>query len=113
MLEVSAKLSDARLSPQKARLVADLIRGLPVARALNILSFSPKKAAQILKKLLVSAIANAEHNNALDVDRLSVTRIFVNEAPRLKRATQRAKGRGNRIVKRNASHKCKCTTARI
>ena len=64
MLEVSAKLSDARLSPQKARLVADLVRGLPVGRALNILSFSPKKAAQILKKLLVSAIANAEHNKA-------------------------------------------------
>jgi large subunit ribosomal protein L22 len=101
MLEVSAKLSDARLSPQKARLVADLIRGLPVGRALNILSFSPKKAAQILKKLLVSAIANAEHNKALDVDGLSITRIFVNEAPRLKRSTQRAKGRGNRIVKRN------------
>lgn len=101
MREVSAKLSDARLSPQKARLVVDLVRGLPVARALNILSFSPKKAAQIVKKLLVSAIANAEHNQGLDVDRLSIARIFVNEAPRLKRATQRAKGRGNRIVKRN------------
>ena len=100
MVEVSAKLSDARLSPQKARLVADLVRGLPVGRALNILSFSPKKAAQILKKLLVSAIANAEHNKALDVDGLSIARIFVNEAPRLKRSTQRAKGRGNRIVKR-------------
>jgi large subunit ribosomal protein L22 len=101
MLEVSAKLSDARLSPQKARLVADLVRGLPVDRALNVLSFSPKKAAQILKKLLVSAIANAEHNQGLDVDRLSIARIFVNEAPRLKRSTERAKGRANRIVKRN------------
>lgn len=101
MLEVSAKLSNARLSPQKARLVADLVRGLPVASALNILSFSPKKAAQILKKLLVSAIANAEHNKALDVDALSITRIFVNEAPTFKRSMPRAKGRGNRIVKRN------------
>ncbi len=101
MLEVSAKLSNARLSPQKARLVADLVRGLPVSRALNILSFSPKKAAQILKKLLISAVANAEHNKALDVDALSVTRIFVNEAPNFKRSMPRAKGRGNRIVKRN------------
>ncbi len=101
MLEVSAKLSNARLSPQKARLVADLVRGLPVANALNILNFSPKKAAQILRKLLVSAIANAEHNNALDVDALSIKRVFVNEAPTFKRSMPRAKGRGNRIVKRN------------
>lgn len=101
MLEVSAKLSDARLSPQKARLVVDQIRGLPVDKALNILNFSPKKGAKVLKKLLVSAIANAEHNKGLDVDTLSVVRIFVNEAPRLKRSSPRAKGRANRIVKRN------------
>lgn len=96
-----AKLSDARLSPQKARLVADQVRGLSVERALNLLSFSPKKAAQIIKKLLHSAIANAEHNQGLDVDSLSVKRIFVDEAPRLKRFSPRAKGRANRIVKRS------------
>ncbi len=98
---VQAKLSDARLSPQKARLVADQVRGLAVDKALNLLTFSPKKAAVIVKKLLVSAIANAEHNQGLDVDRLSIVRIFVDEAARLKRSTARAKGRGNRIVKRN------------
>ncbi len=98
---VSATLSDARISPQKARLVVDQIRGLPVGKALNLLTFSPKKAAEILKKLLASAIANAEHNRGFDVDTLSVVRIFVNEAPRLKRSMPRAKGRGNRIVKRS------------
>jgi large subunit ribosomal protein L22 len=98
---VQAKLSDARLSPQKARLVADQVRGLAVDKALNLLNFSPKKAAVILKKLLISAIANAEHNQGLDVDRLSIVRIFVDEAARLKRSSARAKGRGNRIVKRN------------
>lgn len=101
MVEVSAKLSDSRISPQKARLVVDQIRGLAVDKALNILSFSPKKAAAILKKLLMSAIANAEHNRGLDVDRLKIVRAFVNEAPRLKRISARAKGRANRIVKRS------------
>lgn len=96
-----AKLSDARLSPQKARLVADQIRGMLVAKALNLLAFSPKKAARIIKKLLESAIANAEHNDGLDVDSLSVSRIMVDEAPNLKRFSARAKGRANRIVKRN------------
>src|SRR5579872_6687800 len=99
MQEAIAKLSDARLSPQKARLVADQVRGLSVDKAFNILNFSPKKAALILKKLLKSAVANAEHNKGLDVDSLSVRRIFVDEAPRLKRSMERAKGRGNRIVK--------------
>ncbi len=97
----TAKLNHARLSAQKARLVADQVRGLPVDKALNILSFSPKKAAQILMKVLKSAIANAEHNKGLDVDTLSVHRIFVNEATGLKRSFPRAKGRGNRITKRN------------
>ena len=101
MQEVSAKLSDSRLSPQKARLVANQVRGLSVERAMNLLTFSPKKAAVVIKKLLSSAIANAEHNQGLDVDSLSVHRIFVDEAPRLKRFAARAKGRGNRIVKRN------------
>jgi len=101
MQSTRAKLSDARLSPQKARLVADQIRGLPISNALNILAFSPKKAARVVKKLLESAIANAEHNDGLDVDELSVSSIMVDEAPRLKRFSARAKGRGNRIVKRN------------
>ena len=96
-----AKLSNARLSAQKARLVADQVRGLPVAKALNILNFSPKKAAQILIKVLKSAIANAEHNKGIDIDTLSVARIFVDEATGLKRSSARAKGRGNRITKRN------------
>jgi len=99
--EVRAKLSDARLSPQKARLVADQVRGLQVEKALNILNFSPKKAAVILKKLLMSAVANAEHNQGLDIDSLTIARIFVDEAPRFKRFMPRAKGRANRIVKRN------------
>jgi len=102
MPEVSAKLSDARISPQKARLVIEQVRGLPINKALNLLNFSPKKAAQIVKKVLVSAIANAEHNEGLDVDTLRISRIFVDEAPRLKRTSPRAKGRANRIVKRNS-----------
>lgn len=101
MQATRAKLCDARLSPQKARLVADQIRGLRVDKALNILAFSPKKAAGILKKLLESAIANAEHNDGRDVDDLVIYRVFVDEAPRLKRFSARAKGRANRIVKRN------------
>jgi large subunit ribosomal protein L22 len=102
MQATRAKLSDARLSPQKARLVADQIRGLSVGKALSLLAFSPKKAAHILKKLLESAIANAEHNNGADVDTLSVSSIMVDEAPRLKRFSARAKGRANRIVKRSS-----------
>ncbi len=98
---VRAKLSNVALSPQKARLVADQIRGLSVAKALNVLNFSVKKAAPILKKVLLSAVANAEHNQGMDIDSLSINRIFVDEAARLKRMMARAKGRGNRIVKRN------------
>ena len=98
---ISATIKYARMSAQKARLVADQIRGLTVERALNLLNFSPKKAAGIIKKLLESAIANAENNAGLDIDELSVAKIFVNEAPSFKRLSARAKGRGNRIVKRN------------
>lgn len=98
---VRAKLSGVPLSPQKARLVANQVRGLSAARALELLSFSTKKAAAIIKKVLLSAIANAEHNQGLDRDSLSIERIFVDEAPRLKRMMPRAKGRGNRIVKRS------------
>lgn len=99
--EVRAKLTDARISAQKARLVADQVRGLPVEKALDILAFSTKKAAEILKKLLESAIANAEHNQGLDIDTLSISRVFVDEAASFKRFKARAKGRGNRITKRN------------
>lgn len=95
-----AKYKFARISAQKARLVADQVRGLPVAKALDILKFSTKKAAGLIKKCLDSAIANAEHNAGLDIDELSVTKIFVDEAVRMKRWHARAKGRGCRIIKR-------------
>lgn len=101
-MEVVAKHKYARISPQKTRLVADQIRGVPVARALQILNFSDKKAAAVVKKVLESAIANAEHNAGADVDDLKVSMIFVDEAPSLKRMHARAKGRGNRILKRNS-----------
>lgn len=90
----------ARISPQKARLVADQIRGLPVERALNTLSFSTKKAAALVKKVLDSAIANAENNDNADIDALKVSEIFVDEAPSMKRIKARAKGRADRITKR-------------
>ncbi len=98
-MQVSANLYGVRLSAQKGRLVADQIRGLKVDQALNILAFSPKKGADIIKKVLESAIANAEHNNAADIDELKVSTIMVEKGPVLKRFTARAKGRGNRIVK--------------
>lgn len=99
-MEVSAILRYSRLSAQKARLVADQIRGKRVADALDILSFSPKKAASLMKGVLVSAIANAEHNESMDVDELKVSTVFVDEAPTMKRFRARAKGRGARILKR-------------
>jgi large subunit ribosomal protein L22 len=95
-----AKLKYARISPQKARLVADQIRGLPVDSAINILAFSNKKAAQIIKKVLDSAIANAEHNDAADVDELIVQQIMIDEGPVMKRFRPRARGRANKIFKR-------------
>lgn len=98
-MNVEAKLYGVRLSAQKGRLVADLVRGQPIGNALNILSFTPKKGAKIIKKVLESAIANAEHNNGADIDELKVTRICVEKGPVLKRFHARAKGRGNRIVK--------------
>lgn len=101
-MEVAARLRFARISPQKGRLVADQIRGLPVGKALEILTFSPKKGAEIIKKVLESAIANAEHNNGADVDELSVKTIFVDQGPIMKRMMPRAKGRGNRILKRTS-----------
>lgn len=101
-METAAKLSYARISAQKGRLVADSIRGLPVESALNILSFMTKKGAQIVKKVLLSAIANAEHNNGADIDELKVSQIMVNEGPTFKRMHPRAKGRGARILKRTS-----------
>lgn len=101
-METAARLKHARISPQKCRLVADQIRGLPVERALQVLNFSPKKAAGIVKKVLESAIANAEHNEGADIDELKVQRIFIDQGPTLKRWRARAKGRVNHILKRTS-----------
>ena len=101
MMEVSAKVSTARMSAQKARLVADQIRGKGVEEALELLSYSPKKAAVLIKKVLNSAIANAEHNEGVDIDELKVSTIYVDEAMTLKRISPRAKGRADRILKRS------------
>ena len=101
-MQVSAKLKQVHISPQKARLVADQVRGMQVEKALNLLLFSDKKAAGIVRKVLESAIANAEHNEGADIDELKVAAIFVNEARTLKRFHARAKGRGNRILKRSS-----------
>ncbi len=101
-MEVSAKLRNAPLSAQKGRLVADQIRGLSVEKAIQTLAFSPKKAAHLVKKVLESAIANAEHNEGADIDELKVKTIFVDEGPTYKRMRARAKGRGTRILKRRA-----------
>ena len=92
----------ARISPQKGRLVADQIRGMPIERALNTLAFSNKKAAGIIKKCLESAIANAEHNDAADIDELKVQTIYVDEGPSMKRIQSRARGRADRITRRMA-----------
>jgi large subunit ribosomal protein L22 len=101
-METSAVLRNVRISPQKARLVADQIRSKPVGQALDILNFSPKKGASLIKKLLDSAIANAEHNDGADIDALKVKRIFVDAGTTFKRMMPRAKGRGNRILKRTS-----------
>ena len=100
-MEALAKHNFARISPQKARLVADQIRGKSVDQALELLTFSNKKAAELVKKVLESAIANAEHNEGADIDDLSVAKIFVDEGPIMKRIMPRAKGRADRILKRS------------
>ena len=97
--ETKASVRGVRLSADKGRLVADMIRGKKVEQAINILSFTPKKAAGIVKKALESAIANAEHNDGADIDELKVTSIYVEQGATLKRFSARAKGRGNRISK--------------
>ncbi|MDX1561345.1 MAG: 50S ribosomal protein L22 [Gammaproteobacteria bacterium] len=101
-MEAQATLRYARISPQKCRLVADQIRGQSVASALQILKFSPKKAAGIVVKVLESAIANAEHNHGADIDELKVATVQVDGAPFFARYRARAKGRGARILKRNS-----------
>ena len=101
-METKAILRSARLSAQKGRLVADMIRGQPVDKALNILAFTPKKGAAILKKVLESAIANAEHNDGADIDALKVKSVLVERGTFLRRFQARAKGRGNRVLK----HSC-------
>ncbi len=95
----TAIVRGVRLSAQKGRLVADQIRGMPVDKALNLLTFSPKKAAVIIKKGLESAIANAEHNDGADIDELRVSTIYIDRGQSLKRMIPRAKGRGNKIEK--------------
>jgi large subunit ribosomal protein L22 len=101
-MQVSSIHKYARVSPQKCRLVADQIRGLPVGQALNILKFSKRRAAEPIRKTLESAIANAENNEGADIDELRVSTTYVNEGPTLKRMRARAKGRGSRIFKRTS-----------
>tara|TARA_B100001123_G_C15077663_1_gene934322 strand:+ start:149 stop:487 length:339 start_codon:yes stop_codon:yes gene_type:complete len=105
MTEVKASLRSARVSSQKARLVADQIRGKQVEEALDILSFDLQKSAPIIKKVLESAIANAEHNQGLDIDRLFISTIFVDESFTMKRIRPRARGRADRFFKRNCNIK--------
>ena len=101
-MQTSAKHRYAKISPQKCRLVADQVRGLPVDKALTLLIYSNKKAAAMLRKVLESAIANAEHNDGADIDELKVSSIYIDQGPVMKRMRARAKGRGNRIVKRTS-----------
>ena len=97
---VNAKLKQARISAQKVRLVADQVRGMMVEKALDLLTFSTKKAAALMKKVLKSAIANAENNEGAYVDDLKISEVYIDEGPTLKRMRARAKGKGNRILKR-------------
>ena len=101
-MEAKAILRYARISPQKCRLVADTVRGANVSKALNTLKFMPKKGAELVHKVLWSAVENAQNNQGLDVDDLKITKIHVDAAPQFKRFGARAKGRGTRIVKRNS-----------
>jgi large subunit ribosomal protein L22 len=108
-VEVIAKHRYARISAQKVRLIADQIRGLPVDAALNALTFGVTKSSDLMKKVLESAIANAEHNEGADIDELRVSKVYVDEGPTMKRIRPRAKGRANRILKRT-SHITVCVS---
>jgi large subunit ribosomal protein L22 len=101
-MQVTSRLRYARISPQKCRLVADVVRGQNVGSAIATLKFMPKKGAELVRKLLESAVANAEHNHGADIDELKIALIHVDAAPQLKRFHARAKGRGARIIKRNS-----------
>jgi large subunit ribosomal protein L22 len=101
-MQVTSKLRYARISPQKCRLVVDVVRGQSVGSAIATLKFMPKKGAELVRKLLESAVANAEHNHGADIDELKIALIQVDAAPQLKRFAARAKGRGARIIKRNS-----------
>ena len=101
-MATTAKYSYARISAQKVRLVADQIRGLPVEKAINILAYSPKKSATLLREVVNSAIANAEHNDGADIDELYISTVMVDDGSTMKRMSPRAKGRGNRILKRTS-----------
>ena len=109
-MATSATLKFAHISAQKTRLVADQIRGLPVDRALSLLGFSNKKAAGLIRKVLESAVANAEHNDGVDIDELKVVEVFVNEGPTMKRIRPRARGRADRISKRTSHVTIKVAT---
>jgi len=101
-MKVSSTLKYARISPQKVRMIVDIIRGNKVMNATNTIKFMPQKAAGIIRKILDSAIANAENNNGADIDDLKISKAYVNEAPTFKRFRARARGRGTRILKRNS-----------
>jgi len=101
-MEVRAIANRVTISPQKARLVADQVRGKQVSDALEILNFSTKKGARLVRKVLESAIANAENNEGADIDELRIREIYVNEGMRMKRIKPRAKGRADRIIKRSS-----------
>ncbi|MBH79748.1 MAG: 50S ribosomal protein L22 [Gammaproteobacteria bacterium] len=101
-MQVTAKANRLRISPQKARLLVDQVRGKPVSDALDILTFSPQKAAGLVRKVVESAIANAENNEGADIDELKICEIYVNEGLTMKRIKPRAKGRADRIFKRSS-----------
>ena len=101
-MEVSAILKRANISAQKVRLVADQVRGMPVEKAEQWLTFSSKKAAHLVRKVLLSAVSNAEHNEGADIDELKVSTIMIDEGPTMKRGRARAKGRGTKILKRTS-----------
>ena len=101
-MEATAKLKFVHISPQKVRLVADQIRGMPVDEAIDALTFSPKKSAAIMKKILESAIANAEHNEGADIDELKVGKVMVDQGPTHRRFRARARGRASKILKRTS-----------